>query len=153
MENYNKELVDQLNHLITICNDGKYGYETAAQDAESHLLKVMFLTNSVERTHFVNVLHEEVRKAGGNPEEGGGPLGAIHRAWIDVKTALSTKDDKAVLGACITGERAALNAYDDVLEKNYLSAYLRNVLTDQRFNIEEILNKVEAMHEKISLTS
>jgi len=149
MEHINKELIDGLNHLVTICMDGKYGYEVAAEDADSAALRAMFSGYSAERALFSQQLKAEIKKFGGDPEHGGGPLGAIHRAWIDVKTALSSKDNKAVLGACITGEKAAVNAYNDVLKKNELPAETRALLNEQRRNIEEALNKVEGLHDMI----
>lgn len=149
MEHINKELIDGLNHLITICNDGKYGYEVAAEDADSAALRDMFSGYSAERAEFSQQLKAEIKKFGGEPDHGGGPLGAIHRAWIDVKTALSSKDNKAVLGACITGEKAAVNAYNDVLKKNELPVETRALLNEQRRNIEEALNKVEGLHDMI----
>ena len=149
MEDVNKKLIDDLNHLVTICNDGKYGYETAAEDADSAALRAMFSEYSAERAEFTEQLKSEIRKFGGDPDHGGGPIGAIHRAWIDVKTALSSKDNKAVLGACITGEKAAVNAYSDVLQKNQLPAETRALLNEQRRNIEETLYKVESLHETI----
>lgn len=149
MEDLNKKLIDDLNHLVTICNDGKYGYETAAEEADSAALRSMFSAYSAERAEFTQQLKTQISKLGGNPEQGGGPVGAMHRAWIDVKTALSSKDNKAVLGACITGEKAAVNAYSDVLEKNELPAETRTILNQQRRNIEETLNKVEGLHDTI----
>ena len=149
MEHINKELTDGLNHLVMICNDGKYGYEVAAEDADSAALRDMFSGYSAERARFSQQLKAEIRKFGGNSDHGGGPLGAIHRAWIDVKTALSSKDNKAVLGACITGEKAAVNAYNEVLKKNELPVETRALLNEQRRNIEEALNKVEGLHNMI----
>ncbi|MEO8795690.1 MAG: PA2169 family four-helix-bundle protein [Daejeonella sp.] len=149
MENINEKLVNELNHLLTICNDGQYGYETAAKDADSAALKAMFMGYSSERADYAGKLRQQISLAGGNPDEGGGPLGAVHRAWIDVKSALSSKDNKAVLGACVTGEKAAVNAYNDVLEHNDLPAELRSILNEQRRNVEEALNKVQGLHDTI----
>ena len=149
MDNSHRRLINDLNHLITICNDGKHGYKTAASDADSSALRAMFSEYSAEREVFSEQLNEEIRKAGGNPEHDGGPLGAFHRAWIDVKAALSSKDNKAVLGACITGENAAVNAYNNVLENNELPADTRAILNKQRRIIEEALDRVEGLHETI----
>lgn len=150
MEN-NEKLIDQLNHLVAICNDGKYGYETAAEDAESSDLKSMFRNYSTQRTEFVSQLKQHIRSAGGDPDSGGGPLGALHRAWIDVKTALSSKDNKAVLGACITGEKAAIEAYDDVInDSGNIPENIRQTLTTQRSGIQEALNRVTSMHETVN---
>lgn len=149
MEKLNNQLIDDLNHLLTICNDGRYGYETAAKDADSSALKSVFSSYSHQREEFARLLHDEIRKAGGEADPGGGPLGALHRAWIDVKTALSSRDNKAVLGACVTGEKAAVNAYNNVLENNNLPADIRAMISQQRRDIEEALNKIEGLLETL----
>lgn len=145
----NENMVDNLNHLISICNDGKYGYETAAEDADSPELKSIFMGYSTQRAGFVTELKQFVRSAGGDPDTGGGPLGALHRAWIDVKSALAAKDNKAVLGACITGEKAAIEAYDDVINDADCPTNIRDILYRQRSGIQEALNKVQNLHETV----
>ncbi|MDB5119237.1 MAG: hypothetical protein JWN56_455 [Sphingobacteriales bacterium] len=149
MENSNKELVKHLNHLVTICKDGVYGYQNAAEDADSEALKAMFMEYSNQRETAISQLNREIRKLGGSTDEGGGPLGAMHRAWMDLKAALSTKDNKAVLGACLTGERAAINAYNDVLAENYLPIELRSLLAEQRLDIQDALYQIETLHQTI----
>lgn len=150
MEN-NEKVVDHLNHLIEICNDGKYGYETAADDAESSELKSMFMGYSSQRAQYVSELKQQVRALGEDPDKGGGPLGALHRAWIDVKSALSSKDNKAVLGACITGEKAAVEAYDDAInDADIMPVNIRQMLITQRSGIQEALNKVTSLHQTVN---
>jgi uncharacterized protein (TIGR02284 family) len=149
MEEVNKSVIDDLNYLITICNDGKYGYQEAAEDADSAVLRAMFAGYSAERAEFSEQLIVEVQKLGGNPDRNGGPFGGVHRAWMNVKTALSAKDSRAVLAACITGEQAAIKAYSAVLKKNQVAAETRALLNQQRSNIEETLNTVEGLYDTI----
>ena len=149
MEEVNKIVIDDLNHLITICTDGKYGYQEAAEDADSAVLRAMFAGYSAERAEFSEQLKEEVRRLGGNPDRVSGPFGGVHKAWIDVKTALTAKDSKAVLGACITGEQEAIKAYSNVLKKNQVDTETRAILNQQRSTIEETLNKVEGLYDTI----
>lgn len=149
MEQVNKIVIDDLNHLITICTDEKDGYQEAAGDADSAMLRSMFAGYSAERAEFSEQLKAEVRKLGGNPRNNGGPFGTVHRAWMDVKAALSARDNKAVLGACITGEREAIKAYSAVLKKNLVAPETRAVLNQQRSTIEETLNTVEGLFETI----
>lgn len=149
MENANEKIIDHLNHLITICNDGKYGYETAAEDADSAALRSTFIAHSTERRQFADALKAEVIKLGGDPDKGGGPVGALHRAWIDVKTALSSDDNKAVLSACMTGDTAAVNAYDEVLNDTVIPAELRVILNNQRREVEDALREITVLHNTI----
>lgn len=145
MSKTDEKLISWLNLLIVVCNDGKLGFNTAAKNATSDDLKTLFYSLSVDREQFGNALKFEVRKIDGDPEKSGGALGALHRAWMDVKTALTSNDDIAILNACITGENAALNAYKEVLEKALLPADTRNVVAIQRIRVEESLKKIREM--------
>ena len=68
---------------------------------------------------------------------------------MNVRNALSSKDNKVVLNACIVGEKAAVKGYDAVLKNNELPPETRAVLNDQRRNIEEALDEVEGLFEMI----
>lgn len=145
MSSPDEKLAAHLNNLIIVCSDARDGYSIAAKNAESEELKNLLSSYSAVRWEFLNHLKHEVRRAGGNPEKKGGTLGRLHRAWIDVKTALTADDDITVLNACLTGERAALNAYKDVLEKALLPADTRRQVASQRIKIEESIKKIESL--------
>src|SRR6476620_775281 len=113
MSNTNQKAIDKLNHLVSIANDGRYGYENAAEDVQDVILKQMFRQYGVERERYADDLKKEVAKLGGSPEKGCGPLGALHRTWMDIKSTLTSGNREAILKACITGEEAAVNAYED----------------------------------------
>ena len=149
MENLNEKLIDDLNSLIIINIDGKNGYETASEDAASAALRSTFSAYSKERAEFAQQLKTEIIKMGGNLENGAEPSDEVSRAWLDVKTALSSRDNKVVLNACIVGEKAAVKAYDAVLKNNELPPKIRAVLNNQRRNIEEALDEVEGLFEMI----
>ena len=56
----NEKAVERLNHLIAIANDGKYGYENAAEDIKDITLKQMFRQYSVERARYVEELKKQL---------------------------------------------------------------------------------------------
>lgn len=144
MANFDEKLIGRLNHLIVICNDGKYGYETAAHDVASPELKTIFLSFSKARSEFADALKYEVRKAGGDPDKGGGPAGTMHRAWINIKSILPTKE-KGILDACITGDKAAITVYEEVLRNALLPTEVRSHINVQYVNIKETLKKLELL--------
>ena len=51
----------------------------------------------------------------GRAASGGTVAGAVHRGWVSVKAALSSRDDKAVLEECERGEDAAVARYRKAL--------------------------------------
>lgn len=145
MSNPDEKLAAHLNNLIIVCNDARDGYGIAAKNAKSEELKNLLAAYSADRWEFLNRLKHEVRRAGGNPEKKGRALGRLHRTWIDVKTALTANDDATVLNACLTGERAALNTYNEVLEKALLPADTRRQVASQRIKIEESIKKIQSL--------
>jgi len=144
MSNSDEKLIERLNYLIAICNDGTYGYGTAAQDVASPELKTIFLSFRKARSEFADALKYEVRKIGGSPDKGGGPTGTLHRAWINIKSILPSQD-KGILDACITGDKAALSAYEEILRIALLPTEVRSHINVQYVNIKEALKKLELL--------
>lgn len=97
MSNINEKTIEKLNHLIAIANDGKYGYENAAEEVNDPTLKQMFRQYSLERGGYAEDLKREVSRLGGSPDQGGGPLGALHRTWMDIKATVTSGDREAIL--------------------------------------------------------
>jgi uncharacterized protein (TIGR02284 family) len=149
MENNNEQLVSDLKELLSICNDGKEGYRNAAENVDAPELKSLLTTYSIQRSEYASVLKTAIQQLGGDPDnEIGGPLGVLHRAWIDIKTAFTTNDNKAVLEACVTGEKAAEEAYDKVILNSPLEATLRSKLIDQLAGIRSALSNVSQLEEQ-----
>ena len=142
MEN-NKEIISDLKGLVSIINDGKEGYESAAETTESLDLKAIFLKYAAERKAYELELKAHLAQHGGTSDnDEGGILGAIHRTWIDIKEALSSKEDEAILGAIETGEKAAIEKYDALIEHPETHADHLDLLTKQRDGIYKALDEV-----------
>jgi len=113
----NDDVISTLNGLIETCKDGEEGFREAAAGVKNSEFKSLFADFSLQRSQFAGVLQELVRSLGGDPESEGSIAGAIHRGWIDLKTALTSNDEKAVLNECERGEDSAKNAYAEALEQ------------------------------------
>ena len=145
----NKKIIEDLTHLLAIANDGKEGYKNAAENADAAELKALFTTYSIQRADFEMELKSIIRQHGGDADnEKGGPLGTLHRTWIDIKTAFTTNDNHAVIDAVITGEKAAVEAYDEVLSNENIGYDLRQILITQREDINECLKNVQNLEER-----
>jgi uncharacterized protein (TIGR02284 family) len=143
MEN-NKEIISDLKGLINIVNDGKEGYQSASETTDSIELKGLFLQYSAQRAGYEMELKEHIALHGGESDNHeGGILGALHRTWIDIKQALSSKEDIAILSAIETGEKAAIEKYDKALEDYSTHADHLGILQRQRTGILEALKEVE----------
>ncbi len=145
MKNQN-EITADLKGLINILNDGKEGYKEAIQNVKSDQLKTTFMDLSNERAVYAEELKTHILQHGDYSEnEDGGVLGALHRAWLDVKEVFSSNEDSAILSAIETGEKAAIEKYDSVL-KNYADhADHYSLLNKQRNGIQNALDKIKTL--------
>lgn len=145
MSDTNDKLRGTLNHLISIANDGKYGYENAAEDVKDVTLKQMFQQYSSERAMYAEDLKREVASLGDSPDEGGGPLGALHRTWMDIKSAVTSGNREAILKTCITGEEAAVKAYTEALNDENITDNLKQMVSEQLSGVQAALNSIRSM--------
>ena len=141
------KVVEDLKSLVNILNDGKEGYLSASEVVNSLELKELFLRMASQRIGYANELKNHIALHGGDSEnEDGGILGFLHRTWIDIKQALSSKEDEAILQAVETGEKTALEKYDTVLEDEVTHSDHIGLLQKQRTGILEALKEVETYH-------
>jgi uncharacterized protein (TIGR02284 family) len=111
----NEYVISTLNNLIETCKDGQQGFRTAADGVESSELKTLFHAYAQQRGQFAAELQAEVRRLGGDPEQVGSIGGALHHGWINIKSAVTGKDEAAVLSECERGEDAAVRNYEEAL--------------------------------------
>jgi len=147
---HNDEVISDLKGLINILNDGKEGYESASETTDSIELKGLFLKYSAQRAGYAMELKDHLAQHGGESEnERGGLLGALHRTWIDLKQALSSKEDVSILGSIETGEKAAIEKFDAVLDDPATHADHMELLQKQRTGIREALTEMETYRHRL----
>jgi uncharacterized protein (TIGR02284 family) len=138
------ETVKTLNGLISILEDGKLGYTNAAEHVENLAMKADFLDYARERALFIVELQDEINKLGKSTDtSGGGPLGAIHRTWIDIKSSFTGGDTKAIINVCVTGEEAAIEKYKAALEENHLEHSQVYIVSKQLNSIQNTLSQIK----------
>ena len=144
MEN-NDQIISDLKGLVNILNDGKEGYGSAAEATGNPELKALFTRYAGQRAGYAQELKSHIATHGGASDNNdGGILGALHRTWIDIKQALSSKEDKAILEAVTTGEKAALEKFDHAMQNYKEHADHFALLEKQRAGIAEALADIES---------
>ena len=126
----NDEVISVLNDLIETSKDGEEGFRTCAENVSSPQLRTLLMNRAQSCATAAVDLQELVRSYGGNPETSGGLGGALHRRWVDLKSAVTGKDDVAVLNECERGEDVAVSSYRNALDKK-LPAEVRAVVERQ----------------------
>ena len=110
-----------LKKVIETARDGEKGFREAAEHFKSPELKSMAQRVSAERASFARELEPELHTEKGDEKIGGSVEGALHRAWVDIKTALGG-GDQTILDWLEQGEDYAKKIYGEALKSNLSSA-------------------------------
>ena len=138
-----------LNELVETLKDGQKGYADAMTDVEDSQLKETFKKYSVQRAGFITEIEDQMFKLDLKPDESanGSVTATVHRAWIDLKAALTSKDNKAVLNECERGEDYAVKAYQTALKAQDLPTNLKSVIEKQYMGVQEAHNTIKALRD------
>ena len=137
-----KENISVLDELIETLKDGQEGFKQAAEAVKDAQLKSLFSEYSQQRARFARALQNEVRDLGQTePEDSSSTAGALHRGWINLKSALTGGNDHAILAECERGEDSAVEEYKKALNDD-LSPSLYELVSRQ-------YTDVKAAHDRI----
>jgi uncharacterized protein (TIGR02284 family) len=142
-----KEIISTLNNLIETLKDGQEGFKQSASGVDDPQLKTMFDTLSLQRSRFAGELQNEIVNLGEpDPEDSSSTTGAMHRAWINVKSAVTNRDRHAILAEAERGEDTAVAAYKDALEHD-LPAPIRDIVSRQSAEVKAAHDKVRNLRD------
>ncbi len=141
----NEAALSTLESLIEINRDGQEGFRQAAEHADATDLKAIFGQYASERAGMVSDLQNLQRQLGQTDVDDDGSItGSLHRAWINLRSAIASRNDQAILEEAERGEDAAVAAYRDALKP--ASPPLPRSVTAV---LEPHLSKVEAAHDDV----
>jgi uncharacterized protein (TIGR02284 family) len=137
------EEISTLNTLIATTIDSITGYEDAAANSESGRFQEVFRQRATERQRVVEDLRSEVRRLGGNPEDDGSFLGKTHQRFLDLKAAITGRDEQAIINEVERGEDYLKEKFETALNSDALSG-------DTRAAVERCYQSVREGHDQIS---
>ncbi len=132
-----------LNGLIATTIDSVEGYRTSATDIENPRYAELFTARASERSSVAEQLRAEVRRLGGNPEDDGTVLAAGHRAFVNLKAAVTDRDDQAIVNEVERGEDHIKAKFDEALKDDSLSSATRSL-------VETCFGSVKSGHDEMS---
>ncbi|GHF47992.1 uncharacterized protein (TIGR02284 family) [Deinococcus metalli] len=138
----NDHLLDKLNTLLGTLRDGEKGFADAADHATEARLKSLFTERSGQRAAMAAEVEAQITALGDRPRESGSVGAALHRAWLNVRDALTGRDDAAVVAEVERGEDVAVQNYQDVLDETDLPATIRAL-------VEKQYAQVKASHDQV----
>lgn len=144
----NEEIVEELNDLVKINNNRIQGYMKAAEDSEDTHLDRLFNEMILQSQNFRSQLAEHIVRMDGSAVTETDSIditSKIHRAWIDIKSAITGKDRDTVLSSVTFGESVAVDAYEEAIENDNLPTNVKEELTRQLSELRTALNKMEGL--------
>jgi uncharacterized protein (TIGR02284 family) len=139
--------ISVLNNLIETCKDGELGFQTAAEGLKNSAIKTKFLEYSRQRGEMARELQNEVRRLGGDPEKAGSMSGSLHRGWVDIKSAITGKDDHAIVAEAERGEDVAKSAYENAL-KEALPGTAQTLVQQQSVKVRQAHDQVRDLRDR-----
>ncbi|GAB2941966.1 PA2169 family four-helix-bundle protein [Hymenobacter coalescens] len=138
------------NDLVEINKTGAKGYQEAAEGVSNPQLKAELSRLSQQRAQFASELEQHARQLGvQSPSQEGTIEGAltdaaaaVHRGWINLKSAITGQNDTAILGECETGDSVALEAYETALKSDRIPAQASSVIQKQHGEILAAKNQI-----------
>ena len=144
MTDQNQTEISTLNTLIETLIDSVTGFEDAAANLDSQSrLQSLFRDRAIERQRVVEDLRSEVRRLGGNPEDSGTFLGKTHQRFLDLKAAVTGRDEKAIINEVERGEDYLKEKFETALESG-------NLPGETRAAVEKAYQSVRSGHHQVS---
>ena len=132
-----------LNTLLATLTDSINGYRESAENIENGSLRQLFLDSAEERSRVAQDLREEVRRLGGDPDDNGSFMGKTHQVFLDLKAAVTGRDDKAIINEVERGEDYLKEKFETALQSDKLAGDTRSV-------VERAWTSVRTGHDRIS---
>lgn len=143
----NDEIISTLNELIETSKDGEHGFKTCAENVKDMGLKQVFTAAAQRCAEGADELQDQVRLLGGDPDKYSSVAGTLHRAWVDIKAAITGKDEQAVLEECERGEDVAKKTYEEALAKG-LPDNIRSIVQRQYLGVVENHDRVRDLRNR-----
>ena len=142
-----KEIISTINDLIETLKDGQEGFKQASEAVKDTNLKSLFSEYSLQRSKFAGELQAEARQMGEHdPEDSSSVSGSMHRAWINIKSAITSGDDHSILAECERGEDSAVKEYKEALEAD-LSSPIRAIVARQYSEVQSAHDRVKQLRD------
>ena len=132
--------------LMETLEDGRLGYEKSVERlADEHPTIASRLGAAAkQRSEMYEELQTIASAYGDDLEESGTVAAKVHRGWLALKDALTGDSAEAVLHAAMTGEKHAIEQYEEALSED-LSPEFRPVIQRQLVKIRAALSELESL--------
>lgn len=134
--NLEEKTLKKLQSLIQINIDSEEGLTAAANKVDDNRLSATFRQVGQTRSSNVHELQSYVVANAQEPEDGGSAMGALHRGWTSMRSAINGGDPYVMLIEAERGEDHIKETYEDVLKETAGSA-VNDVLQRQYASVKK----------------
>lgn len=125
-----------LNSLVATTIDSVNGYTEAAENSESRF-STLFTSRAGERQQVAARLQQQVAALGGTPEDDGTLLAGAHRAFLNLKAAVTGQNEKAIIDEVEAGEDHIKAKFEDAIRDSRLSSSVRTTIEEAYTSVKE----------------
>lgn len=115
--NLSDATLTKVQNIIQMNIDSQKGFSAAAKDVKDPGVATLFRRVGGERSGNVAELQKVVSYSGEEPQDDGSVKGAMHRAWMNARSAITGGDSHTVLAEAERGEDAIKELYEDTLKE------------------------------------
>ena len=141
-------IVSVLCSLIETCKDGQEGFREAAENVTDLDYKSLFTGLANQRQLYTGELRRMLLAMGESVEDSGSVAGAVHRGWMDLKGALTSGSEHAILAECERGEDSAVARYREALEHDDLPGNIRRVIDQQYAGVQAAHDRIRDLRDR-----
>ena len=143
------ETTSVVKDLIKMNNDRYNGFTKATEDVQDSSLKDLFTRLGKQSNDFKNELMPFASGSDFDDTTDTSVGSKLHRAWIDIKQAITGKDRHTILQSCEFGEDQILHTYKDTLQNDTteLPSDLRMVIQRQETQLQQSHDMIKALRD------
>ncbi|MET7029591.1 ferritin-like domain-containing protein [Sediminicola luteus] len=148
---YSEKISNRLNDLLEKTYDAEKGFKLAQDKIDDSTTKKFLNDRAEQRAAFGHELKREITQYGEIQDTDGSVKGDMHRAWMNLKSAVASNENEKILEEVERGEKASLEEYNEIIkdEDMVLPPSTKSTLMRQRDAIESSLT-VANIHEHMA---
>lgn len=144
-----------LHKLLETCEDSRRAFASAARVLEEGSVKEKLKGLRDQREQFCTQLRNVMTMLNANPLmiqfETGSIAGTLQRAWIKIEAAITSKDEAAIIDACLIGESWSRDVYESAIDEE-LPEGVQKVVANQHSSVVKAQHDLKRLQVKRSAT-
>jgi len=148
---YSEKISNGLNSLLLKNYDAEKGFKLAMDKIDNPTIYKFLKDRAAQRGKFAQELKSEIMQYGEFPEKEGSLKGDLHRAWMNLKSAVASNEKNQLMEEVERGEKASLEEYNEILNDKevVLPPSTESMLKRHRDAIKSSLT-IANIHERIA---